>query len=141
ERERVWIDIGEDNLQPRNTRQRRHHPEGERRHDDLRPFRKVESPEDVVKSHASVGGGDSLSPSGAARQRILELFNLGALNELAAYFGAGDNLFSFWQDSRSIARDSRQHATVREMSAISSRVWKSLTLRSSRLTHSRTAVF
>src|SRR5713226_2986130 len=120
-RERIRINVSEDDLQSCDACQARYDPEREGRHNDLRSLRQVQRLEDVVERHASVRSRDSLPPPGAARKGVFELPDVGSLNELPASFRAGDDGFGFWQDSRSIARDCRQHATGREMSAISSR--------------------
>ena len=84
------------------------------------------------------------SVSGRTRapfEGAFELRYLRSLDVFAAGLATRGDLFSIWQDSRSVARDGCQHATGREKSAISSRAWRSFTRRSIRVTQSRTTEF
>ena len=150
EGERGGIDVCERDLEPGHARQLGDDPERQRRHDDLGAGGEIERLQDVVERHAAVGSRDGLCgrDTGTSGERRLEPSDVGALDELATGFAVRDDLFGVGSNARTVARDGRQHhavlaqqATGREMSAISSRVWRSLTRRSMRLTHSRTAPF
>lgn len=110
DRERLRIDIGEDDREPGDARQLGHDPERQRRKDDLGPRRQVERLQDVVERHAAVGRRDGARrvEAVARGERRFELRNLGTLDELAAGLASRDELFGVGKDSRSVARDGSQ---------------------------------
>src|SRR6185436_20124570 len=87
----------------------RHHPEGERRHDDLRPARQVERFEHVIEGGAAVGGRNRVPAAGACFEGALEPGDRGTVDEFAALAAASDDLLRVGQHPGAVSRDRGSH--------------------------------